>query len=670
MGEAASEKDADSSLHPPAAAAQQQPSDGASLGTDINTEAVPGHYQASSSSQKESGECQEGRDNEIEKITSPPPGGPTAQQSALTESQTAVVERSAAAGVRLTDPGRIPPDQQDIQAESVRHADGNQKDQGLFPSGEATERLEEQQQGAPSGISRLSYREAVRQFVARRRAGDCCSLENVSSLSSVANSSTSNAASIPLFVFGVSRADDDAAVEPSSSSQTHARGPGNSSVCCPSCNRSFATKKGLSQHLRRGANNPCAQLRASLLNKEQNVPTPAAPKPNKRGRGQRIEGEEGHSGAQQGETTPKRRRRPRTSSSEPPTSSPSADHPATATSLLAREDDSAVPATTTAQQRPTEPPIEAQMSVIQPETSSSEPPTSSPSADHPATATSLLAREDDSAAPATTTAQQRPTEPPIEAQMSVIQPEDACDQRNQPITRARPLRIPRLTAEAYARLKDKLEELAKATTAQVVEGTWEEVEAATTAFTAQIYDAVWFANKQHPAANQQSSRKPASTNSQQKESRKARVPPRLAQAQDNVKKALLALREEEKAQQGRNKAPESLDDKLKRRALERKLRTARRHLISVLQEESAQQLQTLYQTDRRKCVEQILADEDQPRSQDCPIPLSELETHFKHQHSEQSIDTHSQVAHEFLEPLAAAPDGAKRIDLNFTEEDQ
>ncbi|CDJ35995.1 uncharacterized protein EMH_0051090 [Eimeria mitis] len=136
----------------------------------------------------------------------------------------------------------------------------------------------------------------------------------------------------------------------------------------------------------------------------------------------------------------------------------------------------------------------------------------------------------------------------------------------------------------------------------------------------------------------------------------------------NVKKALLALREEEKAQQGRNTAPESLYGKLKKRALERNLHTARRRLISVLQGASAQQLQTLYQTDRRKCVEKILADKYHPRSQDCPIPLTELETYFMHQHSEQSIDTHCQVANEFLDPLAAAPGGAKRIDLSFTEE--
>ncbi|CDJ31419.1 uncharacterized protein EMH_0066670 [Eimeria mitis] len=136
----------------------------------------------------------------------------------------------------------------------------------------------------------------------------------------------------------------------------------------------------------------------------------------------------------------------------------------------------------------------------------------------------------------------------------------------------------------------------------------------------------------------------------------------------NVKKALLALREEEKAQQGRNTAPESLYDKLKKRALERNLRTARRRLISVLQGELAQQLQTLYQTDRRKCVEQILADKYHPRSQDCPIPLTGLETYFMHQHSEQSIDTQCQVANELLDPLAAAPEGAKRIDLYFTEE--
>ncbi|CDJ36746.1 uncharacterized protein EMH_0095210 [Eimeria mitis] len=307
MGDTASKKDADSSLHPLAAAAQQPPSDGESMADEAIAEAVPGQCQALSNSQKEYGEGPEARAEETNEIQDPPTGGPTAQQSTHTESQTAVVEMFEAADIRLRDPGSIPADEQYLGSEhnqqeqpfgssalpenpdtaeqgptapyqpetnlagSVGHVDDNQEVQGSIPSGESQETLEKQQQEAPSGLNRPSFREAVRQFVARRRAGECCSLENLSPLSSAASNSTNGAASIPLFVFGASREDDNATAEPSSSSQTPTRGPETGSVCCPSCNRSFATKKGLSQHLRRGASNKCAQSRAELLNKEQNI---------------------------------------------------------------------------------------------------------------------------------------------------------------------------------------------------------------------------------------------------------------------------------------------------------------------------------------------------------------------------------------------------------------
>lgn len=345
----------------------------------------------------------------------------------------------------------------------------------------------------------------------------------------------------------------------------------------------FHSKRGLANHLRRGATNRCALLKASLINKEQNIPTLSDPKATKRNRGQRREGAKGPQGDPRGHSTSpintKKRHRPPDYSEGPPW----AEHPTPAV-------------------------------------------------------TSVLEMLNARPAPATRLAQQQPAETPPEAQLTHTQPDAACEQRNQPITRNRPLSIPRLPTAAYARLKNKLEDLAKATTARVSTGTWEEVEIAIEGFTAVIYDAVWFANKKPAAANQQSSRKPPSSNSIQQESRKARVPPRLAQAQDNVKKALLALREEEKAQQGRQQSPDPLDDKLRKRALERNLRTARRRLINALNEESAHNLQTLYTTDREKCVEQILADEDQQRRRDCPIQLSQLEAYFKIQHSEQCIN--------------------------------
>ncbi|CDJ53251.1 hypothetical protein EBH_0055620 [Eimeria brunetti] len=227
-----------------------------------------------------------------------------------------------------------------------------------------------------------------------------------------------------------------------------------------------------------------------------------------------------------------------------------------------------------------------------------------------------------------------------------------------------------LTAEAYARLKDKLERLAKATTANVWDDTCDEVKTAIEVCTTQMYDAVWFANKNPTAPNQRISRKPAPTNSLQQEPRKTRVPLRLAQAKDNVKKAFLALPEEKKRLQECQQSSEPIIDKLEKRDRERNLRTEHPCLINGLNEESAQKLQTLYSADKEKGVEEILPDEDKPGSQDCAIPLTELEAYFKTQLSKQCIDTTSQDAHEFLDPLAAAPEGAKGIALYFTEGDR
>lgn len=68
-------------------------------------------------------------------------------------------------------------------------------------------------------------------------------------------------------------------------------------------------------------------------------------------------------------------------------------------------------------------------------------------------------------------------------------------------------------------------------------------------------------------------------------------------------------------------------------------------------------------------MEQLLADGDQTRNQDCPIQLNELAAYFSEHHSEQSVDPTYQAAREFLKPLAAAPEGAYRIDPHFSVED-
>ena len=374
---------------------------------------------------------------------------------------------------------------------------------------------------------------------------------------------------------------------------------------CVSCDREFTNSKGLAQHNRRDANNPCAQQRAEIINEEQNVPTPVIFKTHKKRLPQRNEDRGGRGGVYEMQGRKKLHKTQRAPPDKPPPQDPAASSPAT-------EDKQTMPES---QQR-----------------------------------------------------RQMPTTINREALHTHNQPATARCQRKEPIIRRKVLRVPRLTADANARLQMLLKGLALETKAKVETGTWEEVEAATAGFTDKIYDAVWFADKLPNEAKPQGLRQKASGNSEHQENRKARVSPRLAQAQDNVKKALLALREEEKAQQGQ-KDGDPLDKKLKKRALERQLRTARRRLINVIKEESAQNLQALYTRDRRKCVEQLLADEDQPRSQDCPIQLSELEEHFRAQHSEQPIDPTSQAAREFLEPLAAAPEGAHGLDPYFTEDD-
>ncbi|CDI85059.1 hypothetical protein EPH_0061080 [Eimeria praecox] len=370
--------------------------------------------------------------------------------------------------------------------------------QRLAPSVEAAQLHSNQLQGVRKGPSRVPLRDVILQIVARRKAAACSCNETRPSPPSSAPNHTEGTASSGLFVFGAQSTAAIATDLPSNSSTTEAGGQEPQQFLCPSCNVDFRSKRGLANHLRRGVTNRCALLKASLINKEQNIPTPSDPKATKRNRGQRREGAEGHQGDRRGHSTSPMNTKKRHRAPDYSEGPPWAEHPSQAVTSL-------------------------QM---------------------------LNARP----APATRQTQQQPAEATPEAQLTHTQPNAACGHRNQPITRNRPLRIPRLPTDAYARLKNTLEDPAKATTANVSTGTWEKVETAIEGFIAALYDAVWFANKKPTAANQQSSRKPPSSNSIQQEPRKARVPPRLAQAQDNVKKALLALREEEKAQQGRQQS--------------------------------------------------------------------------------------------------------------------
>lgn len=101
---------------------------------------------------------------------------------------------------------------------------------------------------------------------------------------------------------------------------------------------------------------------------------------------------------------------------------------------------------------------------------------------------------------------------------------------------------------------------------------------------------------------------------------------------------------------------------MQERAIERELRNTRFRFINIVKAESAQNIQGCNTRDRKKCVEQLLADEDQSRRQDCPFQLSAMEAHFREHHPAQSIDLTSQAARKFLEPSSAVPERVHRIE--------
>lgn len=464
---------------------------------------------------------------------------------------------------------------------------------------------QQQQGGQSTSPARLTIRDFVRQFVEERRARNLTPDGEGESEQLADGSSIQKDSVTPVFFLRQRSNANSAENTPESINRTP-KGVATQPVRCPNCKRTFNSARGLSLHTRRGGKGSCALRRREIINQCQNVATPLTLtfRLNKR-----IQEEADEDVNELGDRPrPAKRRR------------------------------------------------------------GSKAPTQSPPKPTPTELTGDRAKAGRQATPAATAGQHRPTTTNGEALLIDNWPERAQQQRNDPMTSRRPLRIPRLTAEAGAKLTRQLMELAQTTATKMVDSTWEEVEAAVEGFTTQLYDAIWFADKDPKEANQRGKRNKPSTNTEDSGIRKTRVSPRQAQAQENVDKALQALGAEERAQQGKQSGA-TLDDKLKKRALERNLRTARRRLIMILKEESAQNLQALYMKDRKKCVEQLLADEDQPRSQDCPIQLSELEAHFRDQHSEQLIDSTSDVAHEFLDPLASAPSGACAIDLYFTEED-
>ncbi|CDJ66978.1 hypothetical protein, conserved, partial [Eimeria necatrix] len=322
-------------------------------------------------------------------------------------------------------------------------------------------------------------------------------------------------ATTPLFVFGsssvVAAAADDTqgdcvvAGDPTPDQEATLGREEEQPTCCPNCGRTFATKRGLANNLRRGTNNPCAKLNAEIINQQQNVPTSSDPS-TKRSRGQRIEDHgEGRTSQAALSRSPKREQHRK----DPPLSSPY-------------------------------------------------PPWAGPTS-----AADLPAPEDKETTPTTQQDLQTTTERNSQS-LQTNNPPEATAQRNEPISRRKPLRIPRLSADSRARLQKTLEELAKETAEKVSGGTWEEAEAVINGFTERLYDAIWFADKAPTAAQKDGPRKQHSQNGKHQATPTARVSPRLAQAQDNVTKALHALREEERAQQG--KPTDSIEAKMKKRA--------------------------------------------------------------------------------------------------------
>ncbi len=399
-------------------------------------------------------------------------------------------------------------------------------------------------------------------------------------------------------------------------------------AACPICGQFYAGKRGVAQHLRRDAKNACAALHRELRNNGCSHSTP--PPQRKRAR----------EPSRQAARTKPRTRDFNIGSSRQTTGSFAAK---SATKRGRRKKDT--PACDTAAE-------------------------ASPGTPQSQAATSQVAAE--ATQQAAETPEQRTTEPP-----ATLTPARARPTRDQqPITRRKALRVPRLTEPTRQKLLDKMRAIASETTAKVATGSWEEVEAAAGSFTSALYDAIWYADKNIPSGMpDRNTRRNANRNNKSpdpptpQETRRPRDSPRVAQAKDDVDKALAALRQEEARQQQQGQQqPVPLEDQLRKRALEHKLRSARRRVITALEQESAHRLQTLYMNNRKKCVEQLLADEDRPLSQDCAIPLVELERYFKEQHSRQSIDLTSEEGREFLHGMTRAPPGVA-IDPYFTEDE-
>ena len=542
--------------------------------------------------------------------------GPGCSESTCTENESESDSESPAGRPRQHDggtPAGPPPTLRRTgdTGQTLRANDEGQGVQGSIPSVKSLNKGQDASLEALSAQRTVSFRDRVRQFVSWRRHHQARQTGSGPSEAATSVSSTESDCSSPRVGAGAPQDTTTTANIPQPDNHESAeRAAESSQVCCPSCNRQFTTQRGLAQHLRRDAGNECAVLRREIIN-EQNIPTPSARRPSKRRQRApmttRESGSEASAGPLPRPSKGKRARKQREEAEDP-----AAPSPAQTAVPLAIEEEETAPATS---------------------------------------AEVLLSRPEHRESP-------QETDPP----------EGAHGSPKGPIIRRKPIRIPRLTAAACAGLCATLETIALSTKTAVESGTWKEVEAAADSFTTHIYDAIWFSNKVPGESEQAAGRNRRPENVLQQENQVARVTPRFARAQDNVTKALLALREEERVQQEKPQAS-SLEAKMKKRALERNLRAARRHLVAVLKEESAQALQTLYNKNRRRCMEHLLADSGQAQSQECPLQLSELERHFKEQQSVQSIDIKSQDAQEFLQALAAAPRGASAIDSCFTEED-
>ena len=102
---------------------------------------------------------------------------------------------------------------------------------------------------------------------------------------------------------------------------------------------------------------------------------------------------------------------------------------------------------------------------------------------------------------------------------------------------------------------------------------------------------------------------------------------------------------------------------MKKRALERHLRHARRCFITIFKEDTAQNLHLHFVQETEGCM---LTNHRVATSQDCPTQHDKLDAHFRGQ---QSTQPNSQAAREFLVHLATAPEGAYTVYSHLNEED-